>query len=122
MTINNIWVFCQVTPEGAATTGSLELLTKARSLGGTVTAFVVGSAGGAAASFGDHGAARVLETGDLAGALPGPAVSAAMQAVIDGGDAPDEEKNPHRHIGCAQQIANYNLAKSQAHSAFINDP
>jgi electron transfer flavoprotein alpha subunit len=99
MAINNIWVFSQVGSNGEATTGSLELLTKARSLGGSVTAFVVGSAGGAAAAFADHGAAKIYETGDLAGALPGPAVSAAMQAVIDGGDAPDLIMFPQNYEG-----------------------
>ncbi len=88
MGIDNIWVFAQ-TANGEATTGTLELLTKARSLGGTVTAFVAGEAGGGAAAMGDHGAAKIYETGDLGGKLAGVAVSAAMQAVIEGGDSPD---------------------------------
>ena len=83
----NIWVFSQVA-NGAPTTATLELLTKARSLG-TVTAFVGGDASAVAGSLGEHGAAKVYATGDLAGKLPGVAVSAAMKAVIDGGDAPD---------------------------------
>ena len=73
----NIWVFAQTT-DGAASTATLELLTKARSLG-TVTAFCAGAAGDAAAAFGDHGAAKVYETGDLGGALPGAAVAGADQ-------------------------------------------
>ena len=88
MGIDNIWVFAQ-TANGEATSGTLELLTKARSLGGSVTAFVVGAVGEAAAALGDHGAAKVYETGDLGGALPGVAGAAAMKAVIDGGDSPD---------------------------------
>ncbi len=88
MGIDNIWVFAQ-TANGEPTTGTLELLTKARSLGGTVSAFLVGEAGGAAAALGDHGAAKVYATGDLGGKLPGVAVSAAIKAVIDGGDTPD---------------------------------
>ena len=88
MTLNNIWVFAQADGD-TASTATLELLSKANTLGGSVTAFVAGSAGGAAAAFADHGAAKIYETGDLAGALPGPAVSSAMQAVINGGDAPD---------------------------------
>ena len=83
----NIWVFSQVA-NGAPTTATLELLTKARSLG-TVTAFVGGDASAVAGSLGEHGAAKVYATGDLAGKLPGVAVSAAMKAVIDGGDAPE---------------------------------
>ncbi|MBI4933895.1 MAG: electron transfer flavoprotein subunit alpha/FixB family protein [Actinobacteria bacterium] len=83
----NIWVFSQEA-NGAPTTGTLELLTKARSLG-TVTAFVGSDASALAASLGEHGASKVYATGDLGGKLPGVAVSAAMKAVIDGGDSPD---------------------------------
>ncbi|MDP2292747.1 MAG: electron transfer flavoprotein subunit alpha/FixB family protein [Actinomycetota bacterium] len=83
----NIWVFSQEA-NGAPTTATLELLTKARSLG-DVTAFVGGDASAIAGSLGEHGAARVYATGDLGGKLPGVAVAAAMKAVIDGGDTPD---------------------------------
>ena len=88
MALNSIWVFAQVV-NGAPTTGTLELLTKARSLGGTVAAFVGGDGSAAAAALGEYGAATVYATGDLGGKLPGVAVSAAMKAVIDGGNAPD---------------------------------
>ncbi len=87
----NIWVFAQEAA-GVPTSGTLELLTKARSLvadGGHVTAFVGGDATAIAASLGEHGATKVYATGDLGGKLPGVAVSAAMKAVIDGGDVPD---------------------------------
>ncbi|NND75832.1 MAG: electron transfer flavoprotein subunit alpha/FixB family protein [Ilumatobacter sp.] len=97
MGIDNIWVFAQVA-EGEPTTGTLELLTKARSLGAT-TAFVAGDAAGAEAALGDHGAAKVYATGDLGGALPGASVSAAMQAVIDGGDTPDLIMFPQSYEG-----------------------
>ena len=83
----NIWVFSQIS-NGAPTSGTLELLTKARELG-TVTAFVGGDVAGAEAALGEYGAAKVYATGDLAGKLPGVAVAAAMKAVIDGGDSPD---------------------------------
>lgn len=98
MGINNIWVFAQAA-DGVATSATLELLTKANSLGGSVSAFVAGSAGDAAASMADHGAAKIYETGDLAGALPGAAVSAAMKAVIDGGDSPDLVMFPQNYEG-----------------------
>ena len=88
MALNSIWVFAQVT-NGAPTTGTLELLTKARSLGGTVAAFVGGDGAAAAATLGEYGASTVYATGDLGGKLPGVAVSAAMKAVIDGGNSPD---------------------------------
>ena len=83
----NIWVFSQEA-SGAPTSGTLELLTKARELG-TVTAFVGGDASAIAGALGEYGAAKVYATGDLGGKLPGAAVSAAMKAVIDGGDTPD---------------------------------
>ena len=83
----NIWIFSQEA-NGAPTTATLELVTKARSLG-DVTAFFGGDASALAATLGDHGATKVYATGDLAGKLPGVAVSAAMKAVIDGGDSPD---------------------------------
>ncbi|MFM2181995.1 MAG: electron transfer flavoprotein alpha subunit [Actinomycetota bacterium] len=93
----NIWVFAQQA-QGAPTTGTLELLTKARTLG-TVTAFVGGDASGIAAALGEYGAAKVYATGDLAGKLPGVAVSAAMKAVIDGGDSPDLIMFPQNYEG-----------------------
>ena len=83
----NIWVFSQAA-NGAPTTATLELLTKARGLG-DVTAFVGGDASALAATLGEYGASKVYATGDLAGKLPGVAVSAAMKVVIDGGDSPD---------------------------------
>ena len=88
MALNNIWVFAQVA-NGAPTTGTLELLTKARSLGGTVSAFVGSDGAAVAATLGEYGATTVYATGDLGGKLPGVAVSSAMKAVIDGGNAPD---------------------------------
>ena len=88
MALNNIWVFAQVA-NGAPTTGTLELLTKARSLGGTLSAFVGGDGAAVAAALGEYGATTVYATGDLGGKLPGVAVSSAMKAVIDGGNAPD---------------------------------
>ncbi len=83
----NVWVYVQGS-KGAPTSASLELLTKARSLG-DVTAFVGGDGAALAEAVGQHGAAKLYATGDLGGRLPGPAVSAAMQAVIEGGDSPD---------------------------------
>ena len=98
MGINNIWVFAQDS-NGVPTTGTLELLTKARALGGGVSAFVEGDASGIAAALGEYGAAKVYSTGDLGGALPGVAVSAAMKAVIDGGDSPDLIMFPQNYEG-----------------------
>ena len=98
MAINNIWVFAQEA-NGAPTPGSLELLTKARSLGGSVSAFVPGDAAAIAATLGEYGAAKVYATGDLGGTLPGPAVASAIKSVIDGGDAPDLFLFPQNYEG-----------------------
>ncbi len=95
--MTNVWVFAQEAA-GVPTTGTLELLTKARSLG-TVTAFVGGDASGVAAALGEYGASKVYATGDLGGKLPGVAVSAAMKAVIDGGDSPDVILFPQNYEG-----------------------
>ncbi|MHB1090813.1 MAG: electron transfer flavoprotein subunit alpha/FixB family protein [Ilumatobacteraceae bacterium] len=87
MAISSIWVFAQ-SSSGTPTSGTLELLTKARSLSSQVSAFVGGDASAIAGTLGEYGATRVYATGELAGKLPGVAVSAAMKAVIDGGDVP----------------------------------
>ena len=78
MGISNIWVFSQES-NGTATSGTLELLTQARSLGGTVTAFVGGDASAIAGILGEYGASKVYATGDLGGALPGAAVGSCNE-------------------------------------------
>lgn len=98
MGIDNIWVFAQAA-DGAPTTGTLELLTKARTLGSNVSAFIAGDGASEAAAMGDHGAAKVYATGDLGGSLPGVAIASAMQAVIDGGDTPDLIMFPQSYEG-----------------------
>ena len=98
MGIDNIWVFAQEA-NGAPTPATLELLTKARSLGGTVSAFVVGDGAPIASALGEYGAAKVYSTGALDGDLPGAAGAAAMKAVIDGGDSPDLIMFPQNYEG-----------------------
>jgi electron transfer flavoprotein alpha subunit len=98
MAIDNIWVFAQAA-DGVPTAGTLELLTKARSLGGTVSAFIAGDGSAVASALGDHGATKIHATGDLGGALPGVAVASAMKAVIDGGDSPDLIMFPQTYDG-----------------------
>ena len=98
MTVNNVWVFAQVV-NGAPTSGTLELLTKARSLSSNVSAFLGGDASAVAGALGDYGATKVYATGDLGGKLPGVAVAAAMKAVIDGGDKPDLVLFPQNYEG-----------------------
>ena len=94
----NIWVFAQEA-NGAPTSATLELLTKARGVGSSVTAFVGGDATGIAGALGEFGATKVYATGDLGGKLPGVAVSAAMKAVIDRGDSPDLIMFPQSYEG-----------------------
>jgi len=98
----NIWVYAQEA-SGAPTSATLELLTKAHAVsqngGGTVTAFVGGDAAGIAGALGEFGATKVYATGDLGGKLPGVAVSAAMKAVIDGGDSPELIMFPQSYEG-----------------------
>jgi hypothetical protein len=71
MAVNTIWVFAEAA-DGTPTHGTLELLTKARSLGGTVEAFYGGDGAAAiAAALGEYGATKVHATGDLGGKLQG---------------------------------------------------
>ena len=98
MAVNNVWVFAQVVNR-APTSGTLELLTKARALSSNVAAFLGGDASAVAGSLGEYGATKVYATGDLAGALPGVAVSGAMKAVIDGGETPDLIMFPQNYEG-----------------------
>ena len=82
MAISNVWVFAQGA-NGAPTSATQELLTKAREISSSVTAFVAGEADSFAAGLGEYGATKVYATGDLGGKLPGVAAAAAMKAVID---------------------------------------
>ena len=84
MAINDIWVYAELA-DGAPTSNTLELLTKARSLGGTVSAIVGGDAAGAEAALGEYGATTVYATGDLGGKLQGVAVAAAIAGLLEGG-------------------------------------
>ncbi len=88
MSVDKIWVFAETTPDGSVATITLELLAKARELAPTVEAVVAGDGDAVAAQLGEHGATKVLATGDLGGALPGPSVGAALAARV-ADDAPD---------------------------------
>jgi electron transfer flavoprotein alpha subunit len=88
MAVNTIWVYGELA-NGAPTTGTLELLTKARSLNpANIFVVIAGDASGAAADLGAHGANKVYAV-DLDGALPGPAISSVMKKALDQGDVPD---------------------------------
>ncbi len=86
--MDTIWVYAEAT-DGKVASVSLELLSHARKLAGTVEAVVGGDGEPLAVELGAYGAKAVHATGDLEGGLAGPAVAAAMAAAIAGGAAPD---------------------------------
>ena len=70
MALNRIWVYAEAA-DGKVSPLTLELLTKASSLGGTVEAVYGGAdADAVAGALGAHGATKVHSTGDLDGSLP----------------------------------------------------
>jgi electron transfer flavoprotein alpha subunit len=81
MAVSKIWVFAEADgdkPAGA----TLELLTKARELAGTVEAVYVGAdAAALAAGLGEHGASKVYAV-DPGDALPGVVGAAALASLI----------------------------------------
>src|SRR5205823_4364967 len=89
MAVNTTWVFAEAF-DGKPLSGTLELLTKARQLGGTVEAFYAGDdADAIAPELGKYGATKVYSTGGLGDALLGAPVAAAMAAQIAAGNRPD---------------------------------
>src|ERR1700694_3317416 len=76
--------------EGKALPVTLELITKARELCGTVEGFIWGSdTDTIAPQLGAYGVTKVYAVGDIGSALPGVPVAAAMAAQIEGGNTPD---------------------------------
>jgi electron transfer flavoprotein alpha subunit len=89
MAIDKIWVLAEAV-DGAPTPVTLELLTEARTVGSTVEAVAWGpDTAGLAGPLGEYGATTVYDVGDIGEALPGVPVSAAMAALVTGGNAPD---------------------------------
>jgi electron transfer flavoprotein alpha subunit len=87
--MNKVWVLAEAF-EGKPLPIVLELLAKARELGGAVEAVTWG---GDAASFaeelGKHGVTKVNDVGDIGKALPGVPVAAAIAAQVEAGNGPD---------------------------------
>lgn len=81
MSLDKVLVYAE--SEGdAASTATLEMLTKAREIAGSVDAFYAGPHGGAiAGDLGAHGAGKV-HTVDPGDALPGAAVAAAVAELV----------------------------------------
>jgi electron transfer flavoprotein alpha subunit len=99
MAIDKIWVLAEAGDAGP-TPITLELLTEARALAGTVEAVAWGTeAASLAGPLGEYGATTVYDVGDLGGALPGVPVSAALAALIEGGNAPDAILIPATYDG-----------------------
>jgi electron transfer flavoprotein alpha subunit len=88
MALNRIWVFAEAT-DGKVAPITLEMLTKARELAGTVEVFHGGDASAIAGDLGAHGATKVYATGDLGGALQGVPVASAVAKQVADGNAPD---------------------------------
>jgi len=101
MPLSTIWVVAEVSPEGKPLPVVLELLTKARELAGTVEAIAWGDTTAAIApTLGAYGASKVHDVGDIAGALPGVPVAAAIaEAVKATTTAPDAILIPHTYDG-----------------------
>lgn len=89
MAINKIWVVAE-SVDGKPASITFEMLTKARELATTVEAVHWGAdADAVAAAVGPFGASKLISTGDIGSALPGPAVASALATRIESGDAPD---------------------------------
>src|SRR5947208_764892 len=97
MSVNNIWVFGESQDQRPVVV-TLELLTKARELGSTVSVFYAGiEAEGLSDEFAKFGASKVymVDPGDT---LPGAATAKAMAGVIES-DAPDLIMFPSTYTG-----------------------
>ncbi len=99
MAIDKVWVLAEEGDAGP-TPITLELLTEARTVAGTVEVVAWGSETASfAAALGEYGASTVYDVGDLGGALPGVPVASAMQALIAGGNTPDAILIPATYDG-----------------------
>ena len=95
--MTEIWVYAEVTPEGAASS-ALELLSKARTLADTVAAVALGPGAAAAApALGEHGATTVYASDDpvYVEAVAEPAVHALVELI--GRHAPEMIWFPSSH-------------------------
>jgi electron transfer flavoprotein alpha subunit len=98
MALDKIWVVVDRTAEKVAPV-SLELLSKARELAGTVEGVTWGDAAPVAAVVGAHGASALHTIGDIGSGLPGPAMAAAIAAQVSAGNTPDAVLIPQTYDG-----------------------
>lgn len=99
MAVDKIWVLAEPAADGKVASLSLELLTKASQLAGTVEAVTWGDAAALAAEVGEYGATTLFTVGDLGGSLPGPAVAAAIAGAVGAGSGPDAVFLPQDNDG-----------------------
>ncbi len=97
MPVSTLWVVVEPSTDGFTTT-SLELLTHARSLAGSVSAITWGAGASYAAQAGEYGATTLHDVGDLKGALPGAPVASAIAQLVASG-APDAILIPTSYDG-----------------------
>jgi electron transfer flavoprotein alpha subunit len=99
MSVDKIWVLAEVA-DGAPLTTSLELISRARSLAGSVEAVAWGDAtASVAGTLGEYGVTTVHDVGDLAGSLPGAPVAAAIATAVAAGTGPDAVLFPATYDG-----------------------
>ncbi|MDA8275270.1 MAG: electron transfer flavoprotein subunit alpha/FixB family protein [Actinomycetota bacterium] len=99
MSIETIWVLAEVA-DGKPITTSLELITQARSLAGTVEAVAWGpGTADVAGTLGEHGVTTVHDVGDIGDALPGVPVASAVAAAVAAGKGPDAILFPATYDG-----------------------
>jgi electron transfer flavoprotein alpha subunit len=98
MAVEKIWVIVDRQNDKVAPL-SLELLTKAKSLGATVEGVTYGDGEALAAEVGAFGGTVLHTVGDIGSSLPGPSVAAALAAKITAGDGPDAILVPHNYDG-----------------------
>jgi electron transfer flavoprotein alpha subunit len=98
MASGNVWVLAEP-GESGPTSLSLELLSKGRSIGSTLSAVTWGQGKESASVLGEYGATKVYDVGDVGDTLPGVPVAGAMAALVEGGDAPDAILFPASYDG-----------------------
>ncbi len=98
MALDKIWVVVDRTADKVAPV-SLELLSKARELAGTVEGVTWGDAAPLAGVVGAHGGSELHTIGDIGSSLPGPAVAAAIAAQVSAGNTPDAVLIPQTYDG-----------------------
>jgi electron transfer flavoprotein alpha subunit len=99
MSVEKIWVLAEVA-DGSPITASLELLSHARSLAGTVDAVAWGDATeSVAATLGEYGATTVYDVASIGESLPGVPVAAAIAELVNSGSGPDAILLPATYDG-----------------------